>query len=244
MVQVLDTKRALLISFSLLLSALMFVQLSFAQARTVGIAEGDWFKYGFTFEYDGELNVTAEEFPFSEFLEGDMFTLTIQDISGTNVTGQFTIHYGNGTEQNQTGSVDIVTGEGEMRNWLISADLNVNDSIYTSEVNERINETSPQPYPWGSRETNHLMYSYNYSSGEDFSELNLDMLWDQELGILTELSFEAEVQQNGTYMEAYAAWILTETNSEQLPEFTQPALILAIVVTATIIASIIKKRKV
>ena len=92
-----------------------------------------------------------------------------------NVIGQFTIHFENTTEKFLTGSVDLTTGEGDLRNWLISANLNANDPLYTTEIDEKINETDIQTYPMGPRETNHLVYSYNTSSGEDYSTLNLDV---------------------------------------------------------------------
>jgi len=219
----------------------MFAQSGFAQVRTAGVSEGDWFKYGFSFQWDSELNMTSEDFPFADFLEGEWVTLTIQDVSGTNVTVQFTIHFENGTEHLQHGSVDLITGEGDLRNWLISADLNANDSLYESEINERINETIIQTYHWGSRETNHLIYSYNFSEGEDYSDLSVDMFWDREMGILTELSFEAEVQLNGTSMDASAFWIITESNMEDVPEFTQPVFML-VMATSILLISIFKKK--
>jgi hypothetical protein len=96
-------------------------------------------------------------------------------------------------------------------------------------------------YHWGSRETNYLGYSYQFSSGEDYSNLIVDMFWDREKGILTELSFEAELQQNGTFLDASASWIIIESNMEDIPEFIQPALIL-IIVTVTLLISIFKKK--
>ena len=219
----------------------MFAQSGFAQVRTAGVSEGDWFKYGFSFQWDSELNMTSEDFPFADFLDGEWVTLTIQDVSGTNVTVQFTIHFENGKENLQNGSVDLITGEGDLRNWLISADLNANDSLYESEINERINETIIQTYHWGSRETNHLIYSYNFSEGEDYSNLSVDMFWDREMGILTELSFEAEVQLNGTSMDASAFWIITESNMEDVPEFTQPVFML-VMATSILLISIFKKK--
>ena len=131
----------------------------FSQPRTVGVSEGDWFRYDLTLDWDYKLDVTPEDFIFADFLQGNWIKLTIQDISGTNVTGQFTIHFENGTEQLLTGSVDLVTGEGDLRNWLISTDLNANNSLYTTEIDEVVNETITKIYPSGSRETNHLMYS-------------------------------------------------------------------------------------
>ena len=236
-------KKSFLIYFFLLFSTTILVQLGFAQVRTAGVSEGDWFKYGFSLQWDSEFNMTSGDFPFDDFMMGEWLTLTIQDVSGANVTGQFTIHFENGTEHLQNGSVDLITGEGDLRNWLVSADLNANNSLYTSEINERINETIIQTYHWGSRETNHLVYSYNFSSGEDYSDLSVDMFWDQEMGVLTELSFEADVLINGTSMDASASWIIIESNRiEDVPEFTTPVFILTIV-TVTLLISVLKKKK-
>ena len=226
----------------MLLSAILLLQLGVAQVRDAGVSEGDWFKYVFSFNYDSKLNITSEEFPFSDFLEGEFFKLTIEEVSGTYVTGQFMIHFKNGTEQVQSASVDLLTGEGDLRNWLISANLNANDSLYTSETNEKINETIIQTYHWGSRETNHLSFSYQFSSGEDYSDLNVDMFWDREIGILTELSFEAEVQLNGTSIDASAFLIITESTMEDIPEFTQPILIVILPIM-TLLILILKKGK-
>ena len=65
------------------------------------------------------------------------------------------------------------------------------------------------------------------------------MYWDRELGILNELSFEAELQQNGTFMDGSASLIIIESNMENIPEFTQPAFIF-IIVTVTVLISIFK----
>jgi len=227
------------VTFSLLFSVLIIIQLGYAQVRTVGVSEGDWFRYGFTLDWDYELNATAEDFIFADFLQGDWVTLTIQDVTGTNVTGQFTIHFENGTEKLLTGSVDLVTGEGDLRNWLISADLNANDSLYATEIDEKINETLTQVHPWGSTETNHLVYSYNFSIEDDYSILHLDLYWDREVGILTEMSFEAEILQNGTLMDGSASWMLTEYNLENIPEFTQQTFIF-LIVSVTLMISIMK----
>jgi len=217
------------------LLAIICVQLAFSQPRTVGVLEGDWFQYVLNLDWDYELDVAPEDFIFADFLQGNWIKLTIQDVSETNVTGQFTIHFENGTEHLLTGSVDITSGEGDLRNWLISADLNANNSLYTTENDEVINETITKTYPSGSRVTNHLIYSFNYSSGEDYSSLYLDMYWDKEIGILTEMSFEAELLQNGTNMDGSASLVLTESNLQQIPEFTQPEFIIIMVTSSFLI---------
>jgi hypothetical protein len=209
----------------------MFFQSTFAQVRTVGVKEGDWFKYNLDLNYDSELNLTTDDFPFTDFLAGEQITFTIENISGTNVTGFFTINYENGTEYSQNGSIDLVTGEGDLRNWLISADLSAGDSLYASPAEEMINETLTQTYYWGSRETNHLIYSFNFSSEEDYSYLRADMFWDKELGVVTELSFEADVRVNGTSLDASAEVMIVESNVlENVPEYNSTSLILTIIV--------------
>ena len=229
MVLSLNSKRFLFVSLSLILSSTLLFQFAFAQARTAGVSEGDWFKYSLSLNYDQQLNMTSEDFPFADFLVGEEVTLTIQNVSGTNVTGLFIIQYENGTEYSQTGSVDLVTGEGDLRTWLISANLDTGDSLYVAEPDETINETILQKYHWGSRETNHLEYSFNFTSEENYSFLSVDMFWDKETGVVTELSFEADVLLNGTSFDASAEWIITSSSFlEDVPEFTQFALILTI----------------
>jgi len=238
------SKKSFFVLCSLLLSAAMFAQLAFAQARTTGVSEGDWFKYGFSFEWDSGLNMTFEDFAFSDFLEGEWAMLSVQGVSGTNVTGQFTIHFENGTETLMSGSVDVSSGAGNLAMWLISADLNADDFLYQSEFNEAmINETVIRDYHWGSRETNHIMYSYEYTSEELNSSIRADMYWDQEMGILTQLSFNAELQQEGNTTAASVSCVITESNIENIPEFTQPALMLMLVTLTTLCFMIKKKRK-
>jgi len=222
----------------------MVIQLGFAQVRTAGVSQGDWFKYELTLDWEHDLEVTPEDFIFTDFLQGDYVILTIQNISGTNVTGQFTIHFENTTEKFLTGSVDLTTGEGDLRNWLISANLNANDPLYTTEIDEKINETVIQTYPMGPRETNHLVYSYNTSSGEDYSTLNVNLYWDKEIGILNEMSIQANLQQNGTLMGGSGSWILIESNIQQIPEFTQPILILKILMVTLLITILKNKEKI
>ncbi len=221
--------KAISISLSLLTFFTLLFQLSYAQVRIAGVSEGDWFKYNISINLDSQLNTTSEDFPFSDFLNGEAVTLTIQNISGTNVTGLFTINYENGTEYSQTGSVDLISGEGDLRNWLIAANLNTGDSIYSAEPNELINETITQTYQWGPRETNHLIYSFNYISEEDYSNLRVDMFWDKEIGVVNKLSFEADAMLNGTSINASAELVITDSNVlEDVPEFTPVTFILTL----------------
>ena len=222
---------------------MLLFQSTNAQVRTAGVSEGDWFKYNLSMDFDSLLNMTSEEFPFADFLIGETVTLTIQNVSGTNVTGVFIIEYENGTEYSQSGSVDLTTGEGDLRSWLIAADLNAGDPLYNSEPDEMINETSVQTYFWGARETNHLIYSYNFTSEEDYSYLSVDMFWDKETGVVTKLSFEADASVNGTIIDASAEWLITDSSIiEDVPEFTPFTLFLTVGIIIISI-SILKYKK-
>lgn len=221
----------------------MTIHLCVSQVRTAGVEEGDWFKYQLDLDWNYDLEESPEDFIFTDFLQGDNITLTIQDVSGTNVTGQFTIQYENGTEEVLTGSVELVTGEGDLRNWLISANLVANNPLYETEIDEMINQTITQIYPWGSRQTNQLLYSYNFSLGEDYSALNLSFNWDQEIGILTELSIGAEMQQNGTLIDGSVSLMLTGSNHQNIPEFPESVLIGTILVLSALILVLKKRRK-
>lgn len=236
-------KRILFVTFSISLLFTAFFQITSAQVRTPGVKEGDWFKYSLDLNYDSELNFTSEDFPLANFLVGQQITFTIEDISGTNVTGSFTINYENGTEYSQYGSIDLVTGDGDLRNWLISPDLNTGDSLYASEPEEMINETVTRTYYWGTRETNHLIYSFNFTSEEDYSFLRADMFWDKKFGVVTELSFEADVRVNGTQFDASAEVVIVESNVlESVPEFNSTSLIITIV-SVTLSISYFKFKK-
>jgi hypothetical protein len=177
--------------------------------------------------------MTSEEFPYTDFLIGEQVILEIQNVSQNNVTGMFTIKYENGSEYFQTGSVDLITGEGDLRSWLISANLNAGDSLYISEPEEMINETIVETYFWGARETNHLVYSYNFTSEDDYSYLSVDMFWDKEIGVVTELSFMADAYINGTIIDASAEWLITDSNIlEDIPEFSNLTLVLMIIIAS------------
>ena len=236
------SKKLCFILCSLLLSTIIFAQLVFAQVRTVGVSEGDWFKYGFSFEWDSGLNMTFDDFVFTKFLEAEWVMLSIQSVSDTNVTGQLRIQLENGTETLMSSSVDVANGEGNLTNWLIPADLSANDSLYQSTFDDAlINETVIRDYHWGPRETNHIIYSYEYASEEINSSIRADMYWDREIGILTELAFNTELQQDGNTTAASLSCVITESNIEHIPEFTQQTVILTAVTVILLILMFKKK---
>jgi hypothetical protein len=179
---------------------------------------------------------------FDYLLKGECVRFDVLSVSGSNVTGQFTISYENGTESSVVGWVDVATGDGEFNMWLISSGLYENDYTYASEVGEMINETLMYSTPLGLRETNHIGYSTGNTTTEDYYVFGVDMYWDREIGVLVEMSIETEMRIDGNLTTASGGWKLVESNiTEAIPEFGPSTLILT-AITTTAAAIAIKKR--
>ncbi|MCW4015639.1 MAG: hypothetical protein NWF06_04655 [Candidatus Bathyarchaeota archaeon] len=236
--------KSLLVLFSLFCGVLMCSGLVFAQSGVVGVSEGDWFSYGFSFEwYSDDANMTVpEEDVFDYLMEGELIMFEVSEVLGSNVTGQFEINYENGTQQIISGWVDVTTGEGEFGNWLISSGLDANDFTYQSDFGEAINETLMFSSQLGLRETNHIEYSFGNTTDDDYYYVfSVNMYWDKEVGVLVEMSFDGEMMADGNLTTAYGGWKLAESSIEHIPEFSAPVVVGSFV-AATIAIFAIKKR--
>lgn len=234
-------KPILLALGSVFLLCAMVVASVIAQTRIVGVNVGNWFKYG---DISGswssnDPNATIPDFAFNET---EWMMMSIESISGTNVTGQMTIHYTNGTEESEAGWIDIDTGEGEEGIlWIISANLDAGHTIYSSGEYSTwmINETVSRTYPDGVRETNHINITaeYQMSNGiEIYQYISMNFYWDRSSGMQVESSQEY-ISQIG---EAQTSWSftikITESNIWVIPEFPiwTTTLLTLIAITATI----------
>jgi len=236
-------RKVILLTLVFLLSAM--IGTSSAQTRVVGVSEGDWFKYG-----DVSSSWTSSDpnatIPNVYLNETEWGMISIVDVSGTNVTGQMTTHFKNGTEETVGGYVDIETGEGKnMTIFVISANLGENDMVFTSgELSfARINETIVRTYPDGVRETNHLNLTVEFSYVEFYQYLSTNYYWDKATGILVEMS-QDERHQTGEYItNSSLLFRITESNVWVVPEFPS-FLILPPFIIATLLAVLFYKRKI
>lgn len=231
-----------LILLALFSLVLMFFGLVFAQSGVVGVSEGDWFSYEFYFDwYSDDENITIpKDISFDYILEGESVRFEVFEVLGSNITGQFAINYKNGTEETVEGWVDVVTGEGELSNWIISSGLVANDLTYQSGIGEIINETTMFQTQLGIRETNHIEYSFENTTESNYYMLGVNMYWDKEIGILVEMSFESEMIANGKLTSASGGWKLTESNIETIPEFSLLVLI-GTFIAASVVGFLIRK---
>jgi hypothetical protein len=238
-------RRKFLVLFSLFgVGLLLCSGVVFGQSGVVGVEQGDWFGYDFGFEWfsDDENMTVPDSGEFDYLLEGECVRFEVLSVSGSNVTGQFTINYENGTTDSVEGWVDVGTGEGDFNTWLISSGLSENDYTYASEVGELINETITHSTPLGSRETNHIGYSTGNVTTEDYYLFGVDMYWDKQTGVLVEMSIVTEMKVDGNLTTASGGWKLVESNlMETVPEFGAFTMF-ATALVATVAVFSIKKR--
>ena len=239
--------------FSVFLLSAMVVTSS-AQPRTAGVTAGNWFKYG-TMGVSWTSNDPSATFPPSgyEFLEEmnetEWLLMSVLDVSGTNVTCQGTMHYKNGTEEPYGGYVDVDTGTGNMTFMAISANLNANDTLYTSGSYSSltINETIMRTYPDSIREANHLNMTYEYSytinETEYYYYYAMNFYWDRATGIYVEEYWEG-INQAGEYLTTWSAFAeITESNVWVVPEFPTWISTLLVLVVLSVPILIYKRRK-
>jgi hypothetical protein len=237
-------KRFYFVFFSVFSVVLLCSSLVFAQAGSVGVSEGDWFMYGFSFDFssdDSEMEI-PEDIPFDFLGGGEAIRFDVLGVSGSNVTGQFSVSYGNGTQEVVTGWVDVATGEGDFANWLISSGLEAGDYVYSSMMDEMINETVMLQTETGMIETSHIEYSMGEPIGDAYYVFGVNMYWDRQTGVMVEMRFNSEMMLMGNLTTASGGWKLTGSNISSIPEFSVPALIATFVV-ATVAVLVIKKSK-
>jgi hypothetical protein len=230
---------------------------SVAQGRTVGVTIGDWFKYS-----DIKVNWSSNDpnatspplrhLWLKEMNETEWFLLSIENVSGAEISFQTVKHFRDRSEKTEDGSVSINTGTGHAPSIMIgisiaiAANLSVNDSIYISPHFSawKINNTVIRTYADGERETNHLNMTWesilaiNNTQYEPYHSLgNSNFYWDRATGILVEYSFQ-EIEQLGEYLiTSSLSYRIIESNVWvvlKLPTWT-PTLLIVAVITASIL---------
>jgi hypothetical protein len=148
---------------------------------------------------DSDGNLTTS-MPFTvQYLE----TLTIQQVSGTNVTFRFDRDLLNGTTETGTSWVNVSDGDGTGVFIVIPANINAGNILYPNWVNENgttdgtavANETVLLKYGEDLMECVHLNYTYTYD-GQPRSE---NYYWEKSTGLVAKWSLSAsKAAENGT----------------------------------------------
>lgn len=166
---------------------MLFSAVEFASAEgNVGVAVGQ--TADSTYAISGTIRDSNGSLTTSmPFTVGYLETLTIQEISGTNVTFEFERDLLNGTEETGTSWVNVSDGDGTGF-VVISANLNAGALLYPDWTNENgtsegafsVNETILLKYGDAMMEVNHLNLTY-WVDDQPRSE---NYYWEKSTGLI------------------------------------------------------------
>jgi hypothetical protein len=214
--------------FALFVILLLTSDLVYAQ-RTVGVQAGDWAEYIVTGVYQG--NVT------DLFENVASMRATVVDVVDTNVTVETRLYFENGSDTVESGWIDVDTGNGTYQGWLIAANLNAGDRVYTGDETMfgkgTINETVTREYLGSMAEVNHFRLNLTIPPNPIYNmSLLMDWYWYRDSGVVAEMRMY-------TLMEGMGNTTMVDVNLDifdVIPEFPIFAFLpLFIIMTATVV---------
>lgn len=150
-------------TFLLLLAFSLTMNFSVMAEYTVGVKSGDWIKYNFTMSGGG---VSAQGW----------IKITIQSVTGTEVTGRYEIGMSGQQLQQLDFTLDIATGYGSMSGFIIPANLTVGQTIPGEAVTIQ------------NIVTRHGRAAVYANATDPYTSMTAQMYWDQATGVLLESS--------------------------------------------------------
>jgi len=179
--------RKIVLPLFFVLVVTLFSGVEFVSAEgNVGVVVGQTAEY--TYAISGTVRDSNGSLTTSvPFNAGYLETITIQEISGTNVTFQFERDLLNGTEETGTSWVNVSDGSGTGFFVIISANVNAGDLLYPDWKNENqtsegapfVNETISIKYGDATIEVNHLNYTYTI----DDQPRSENYYWEKSTGL-------------------------------------------------------------
>ena len=193
--------RRIVLPLVFVLVVMLFSGVEFVSAEgNVGVVVGQTADY--TYAISGTVRGSNGSLTVSmPFNVGYIETITIQEISGTNVTFQYVRDLLNGTEETGVSWVDVSDGYGTGFFVIISANVNAGDLLYPDWTNENqtsegapfVNETILMKYGDTTIEVNHLNYTYTVD-GQACSE---NYYWEKSTGLVVKWTMSgSEVVEN------------------------------------------------
>lgn len=195
--------RKIVLPLIFVLVIMLFSGVNFASAEgNVGVAVGETADHTYAIsrtvrDSNGSLTTST---PFTvDYLE----TITIQEISGTNVTFEFKRDLLNGTEETGTSWVDLSDGNGTGVFVVISANVAAGGLLYPDWVNENgtsegaysVNETILMKCGDAMMEVNHLNLSYTL----DDQPRSENYYWEKSTGLIVKWILSgSETAEDGT----------------------------------------------
>lgn len=195
--------RKFVLPLILVLVVMMFSSVEFASAEAnVGVTVGQTTDntYGVSRTVrDSDGNLT-ESMPMTVYY---LETLSIQEVSGTNITFKFERDLLNGTDETGTSWINVSDGDGTGVFIIIPKNINANGLLYPDWVNENgtsdgapcANETVLLPYNGGTLECTHLNFTYTY----DDQPRSENYYWEKSTGLIVKWSVSgSETAEDGS----------------------------------------------
>ena len=183
----------LFISLALALAAVLSTQTP-TQADVSGLKAGNVFTYsikGFS-EVSDENASASIPAGYSDLNMTEWYRIVITSVSGPEVSFNTTWRFINGTEIENIGNVNILTGEDNQIFWAIyPKNLKLNDLVSPEGSDGAIvNQTETRNYKSGERETNIMTLQTQFAGTSDPTRIYDDYLYvhfDKATGMLVEL---------------------------------------------------------
>ena len=223
--------------FALVVILLLTSNVVYAQ-RTAGVQVGDWAEYSITGVFQGDVTD-----PFENVVS---MRVTVVDIVDTNVTVEAHMYFENGSDTVEPGWIDVDTGDGTHQGWLIAANLNAGDRVYTSNQSMfselMINETVTREYLGSTVEVNHFIINVTTPPNPFYNtSVLMDWYWYRDTGIVAEMRMY-------TLMEGMGNTTMIDVNVDVLdiipefPIFIYLPLFIIMTTTVAILAKFKSKR--
>ncbi len=172
------------ITLLLLLCFSSAINISAIADSTVGVKVGNWIKYEIT--YTGT--------PPSGSLIAQWIKVEILNVAGTTVNARMTSHMADGTETNQTGTIDVVSGSATFPGFIIPANSKVGDSVNMGTMGSAtIADETTRTYAGASRTVVYANFSQvlfaSFSQyATQFSQYGTQytLYWDKQTGVVVE----------------------------------------------------------
>jgi PKD repeat protein len=124
--------------------------------------------------------------PFSQFINLNYTTLSVNSVSGSNVTASQNFVYVNKTMTSDLIQGSLATNSSNLTFWFIAANLAAGDPIYTTPNAPVINQTITESFAGAMRTVNVLNSTQTPASG---ITVFTNVWWDQQTGIALLVDF-------------------------------------------------------
>jgi hypothetical protein len=202
---------------------------------------GDWAEYSVTGTFEG--NASDPLYNATDPFENvSSMMLTVTSIVDTNVTLEAHVYYENGSDTVDPGWVDVDTGNGTYSGWLIAANLNAGDYVYTDNQTMfgelTLNETIMREYLGSMVEVNHCILNVTTPPNPLYNmSMLLDWYWYRDSGMVVEMHTYMQMEGMGEATLVDVHMNLTDV----IPEFPLAAYLPAFMLTTIAVVAVLAK---